>query len=162
LEIYLLRHAIAEDARPGSPDSARSLTPEGRRKLREVMRRAKSAGVDPAVILSSPYKRAVQTAEIAAEILGYQGETLLTKALVPASGPELVWEEIRIHKDSCQIMLVGHEPLFSHLTAFLLNAPTLQLDFKKGGLARIDMKGFGPRPSGVLRWFLAPKLATGD
>lgn len=111
------------------------------------------------MILSSPYRRAVQTAEIAAEVLGYQGETLLTKALVPSSPPELVWDEIRIHKDSHQVMLVGHEPLFSQLTAFLLNAPTLQMDFKKGGLARIDMGRFGARPNGVLRWFLAPKLA---
>ena len=159
MEIYLLRHAIAEDARPGSPDSERSLTSEGRRKLREVMRRAKAAEVCPSVILTSPYKRAVQTAEIAAEVLPYEGELLLTKALIPASAPELVWDEIRIHKDALQLMLVGHEPLFSHLTAFLLNAPTLQLDFKKGGLARIDMNRFGPRPSGILRWFLAPKVA---
>ena len=69
MQIYLLRHGIAENASPGQPDSERALTAEGREKLRRVLKRARSAEVNPGAILSSPYKRALETAEVAAEAL---------------------------------------------------------------------------------------------
>jgi phosphohistidine phosphatase SixA len=63
VQIYLLRHGIAENS---TPDSDRALTPEGREKLRRVLARARDADVAPSLILSSPYRRALETAEIAA------------------------------------------------------------------------------------------------
>jgi len=58
------------------------------------------------------------------------------------------------------LLLVGHEPLFGLLFAYLLGEPGLLIDFKKGALARIDIESFGPQPRGVQRWFLPPKLAA--
>ncbi|HZO56293.1 MAG TPA: phosphohistidine phosphatase SixA [Bryobacteraceae bacterium] len=159
MDLYLLRHGIAENGRPGMPDAERELTPEGRKKLREVMRVARAAGVQPDYVLTSPYARALQTAEIAAQILEYSGELLHTQALVPHSRPELVWDEVRIHRDAAQLLLVGHEPLFSNLASFLLDAPSLRVDFKKGALLRIEIDQLGPKPRGVLRWFISPKMA---
>jgi phosphohistidine phosphatase len=159
MDLYLLRHGIAENGRPGMPDAERELTSEGRKKLREVMRVARAAGVQPDYVLTSPYARALQTAEIAAQILEYSGELLHTQALVPHSRPELVWDEVRIHRDAAQLLLVGHEPLFSNLASFLLDAPSLRVDFKKGALLRIEIDQLGPKPRGVLRWFISPKMA---
>jgi len=159
MEIYLLRHGIAEDGQVGQPDAERVLTPDGKKKLRNVLRAAAAAGVAPSLILTSPYKRAVQTAQLAAEILDYKGELLRTKALEPGSSPKPVWDEIRVHKDESRILLSGHEPLFSRLTAYLLNVPELQVDFKKGALACVEVERFAAEPHGVLRWFLTPKLA---
>ena len=102
------------------------------------MRTAASAGVAPSLILTSPYKRALQTAQLAAEILDYKGELLRTKALEPGSSPKGVWDEIRVHKDEARILLSGHEPLFSRLTAYLLGSPNLQVDFKKGAIVCIE------------------------
>ena len=138
MEIYILRHGIAEDGQAGQPDSERALTSDGRKKLRSVLRTAASAGVAPSLILTSPFKRALQTAQMAAEILDYKGELLRTKALEPSAAPKGVWEEIRVHKDEAQILLAGHEPLFSRLTAYLLGSPDLQVDFKKGAIACIE------------------------
>ena len=160
VEIYLLRHGIAEEGEAGQPDSARALTAEGRKKLRGVLRVARAAGVAPALILTSPYKRAVQTAHLAATLLEYKGELLRTQALVPGSNPESVWDEIRAHKDAAQTLIAGHEPLFSQLTGYLLGCPDLQIDFKKGALARIDIDRFGPHPRGVLKWMMVPKLGS--
>jgi phosphohistidine phosphatase len=160
MQIYLLRHGIAETAGPGQADSERSLVPEGRRKLREVLKVAKTSDVRPSLILTSPYRRAVQTAEVAAAVLGYKSDLLRTKALEPGSDPSGVWDEVRVHRDHSEVMLVGHEPLFSQLTAYLLNAPSLVVDFKKGALVRIDLDNFGPRPRGILRWFMPPKVAA--
>ena len=161
MEVYLLRHGIAEVGRPGHPDSERALTAEGKKKLREVLGVARGAGVEPTLILTSPYRRAVQTAELAAEVLGYRGDLLRTEALVPESRAETVWDELRVHKDQEQVLLAGHEPLFSMLTAFLLGCGNLQVDFKKGALVRIDFDRFGAAPSGVLKWMLTPKVAGG-
>ena len=159
MQVFLLRHGIAEDAKPGAADSTRALTPEGKRKLKELLRMARAAGVKPALILTSPYRRAVETAQIAASSLGYRKDLLRTKALAPASAPKDVWDEIRVHKDADSLMLVGHEPLLGQILGYLLDAPTLLVDLKKGALCRLDIVEFGAQPRGVLKWLVAPKLA---
>ena len=112
--------------------------------------------------MTSPYKRALQTAQIAAEIFEYRGDLLRTKALEPNMAPKGVWDEIRVHKDEARILLAGHEPLFSRLTAYLLGSAELQVEFKKGAIVCIELDRFPAEPHGVLRWMLTPKLAAGQ
>jgi phosphohistidine phosphatase len=100
MEIYLLRHGIAENHAPTGKDADRRLTDEGREKLHRVLERARKAGVSPSLILSSPLKRALETAEIAAQELGYEAEILRSPALTPDSSPPSVWAEIRTHKNT--------------------------------------------------------------
>jgi phosphohistidine phosphatase len=159
MELYILRHGIAEDGETGQPDSERRLTSEGKKRLRPVLRLAQKAGVSPSLIITSPYRRAVETADVAAKIFGYKAAPLRSKTLVPSGSPAAVWEEIRAHKDQHQLLLTGHEPLFSTLTAYLLSSPHLQVDFKKGAIARVDVDHFGAEPRAVLKWMLLPKLA---
>jgi phosphohistidine phosphatase len=161
MHVYLLRHGIAEDGRAGQSDADRGLTGEGRKKLQQVLERAAKAGVNPTLILSSPLKRALQTAEIAKETLGHKDEILTSKVLAPGSNSERVWQEIRGHRDQEAVLLVGHNPLFSDLTGYLLGHPNMQMDFKKGAIVRVDLESFGAVPRGVLRWYLTAKLADG-
>ena len=156
MQIYLLRHGIAEDARAGQPDSERALTEDGRDRLRRVLKRARSADLDPGVILSSPYRRAVETAAVAADVLGYKGEVVRTRALTPEGSPSDVWEEIRDRREEPSVLLASHEPLMSSMTAFLLDSPALMVDMKKAALLRIDCDRFGPKPHGILKWMLTP------
>ncbi len=159
MQIYLLRHGIAEDAKPGDADSARALTSEGRDKLRRVLKRVRAADVTPTLILSSPYRRALETAEVAAEVLGYKGKIVQVHALVPDGSPADVWGEIRSRKDEDAILLAGHEPLTSATLAYLLDCPALQVDVKKGSVIRADCDRFGPNPKCVLKWMITPGLA---
>jgi phosphohistidine phosphatase len=159
MEIYLLRHGTAEHAAPGGSDANRRLTEEGREELRRVLERARRAGVKPALILSSPLARAIETAQLAGGILGYQGGVVQTRALVPEARPEEVWAELRERRDENAVLLAGHEPLFSYTTAYLLGCPALQLVFEKGALLRVDIDKFGGEPRGVLRWMLTPDLS---
>lgn len=159
MEIYLLRHGIAEDHAPTGRDADRRLTEEGRAKLHRVLERAHRAGVEPSLILSSPLKRAIETAEIAAEELGYGGEIVQSQALAPESSPPSVWAEIRTHRSSPSVLLAGHEPLFSGMVAYLLGSTREMVEFKKGALARIDVASIGVEPKGVLQWMLTPKLS---
>jgi phosphohistidine phosphatase len=156
MQIYLLRHGIADDARAGQPDSERALTEDGRDRLRRVLKRARSADLDPGVILSSPYRRAVETAAVAAEVLGYKGEVVRTRSLTPEGSPSDVWEEIRDRREEPSMLLASHEPLMSSMTAFLLDSPALMVDMKKAALLRIDCDRFGPKPHGILKWMLTP------
>ena len=153
MQIYLLRHGIAENS---TPDSERALTAEGRDKLRRVLAHARAAGAEPTLILSSPLRRAVETADIAAEVLGYRGKVVKTRALVPGASPYDTWEEIRERPDESAILLASHEPLMSSLAAFLLASPALTVDFKKAALMRVDCEHAGQEPKGVLKWMLTP------
>jgi phosphohistidine phosphatase len=159
MEIYLLRHGIAENGRPGLKDADRALTEEGRDKLRRVLRRANGARVQPDLILSSPYRRALETAEIAAESLAYRAKIVETAALVPNASPHEVWEEIRGRREESSILLASHEPLMSASLAVLLGSPALLIDMKKAALARLDCDRFGTEPRCVLKWLLTPALA---
>lgn len=159
MELYLFRHGIAADAPPGHSDSLRPLTPEGRERSAAVIRMARGAGVAPSLIASSPYVRAVQTAEVAAKEFGWKGGLLRLPSLVPHGTPEAVWSDIRDLRDEPAVLLAGHEPLLAHLVAWVLNAPGLLVDMKKSALVRIDIDPFNAAPRGVLRWMLVPKFA---
>ena len=159
MQIYLLRHGIAEDGKPGHPDSERALTDDGRSRLRRVLKRARSADVCPSLILSSPYVRAVQTAEMAADVFRYKGDLVRSAAFVPEASPEQAWEEIRLYADEAAVMVASHEPLMSAAVAYLLGSPGLQVDMKKAALVRIDMERFSAAPRGTLKWMLTPALS---
>lgn len=160
MEIYILRHGNAAEAAGGMRDADRPLTPEGASKLQSVMRRAKAMGVEPTAVLTSPYRRAKETAQVAAEALRGGSTLVETRALTPDSSPELVWDEIRAHKKDPQIMIVGHEPLLSAVYAYLLGSGSIQIDVKKGSLGRVDVDRFVGQPRGVLRWLIYPKLVS--
>ncbi len=160
MEIYILRHGIAEERAAGRSDRDRALTPEGRRKLERVLGCARAAKVAPSLILSSPYRRAMETAQAAAEVLEYSGKVVAVPALEPGGSPQQIWQEIRERRQEKAILLAGHEPLLSQTVGFLLNAPTLVVDLKKGALVRIDFDRLGNSPQGALQWLLTPKLAA--
>jgi phosphohistidine phosphatase len=160
MQVYLLRHGVAEEARSGLSDAERALTQDGRRKLRQTLQAASQADVRPTLILTSSLKRAVETAEIAQEIFKYKNELVHSEALMPNSSVQDVWDEIRVHADESAIVLVGHNPLFADLAGYLLGAPELQIDVKKGSLLRIDFENLSSQPKGILRWFLVAKLAV--
>jgi phosphohistidine phosphatase len=159
MEVYILRHGVAEKLGPGGSDAERALTPKGRQKLRQVMRLVRAAAVRPSVILTSPLLRAVQTAEVAAAIFAYRREVVRTNALLPTASPQEVWQELRSRKNEPELLLIGHEPLLSQVVGYLLGAPGLRVELKKAGLVRIQIERFTPAPSGTLQWFLTPKLA---
>jgi phosphohistidine phosphatase len=159
MEIYLLRHGIAEERSATGRDEDRRLTDEGRTKLRNVLERAHAADVRPSLILASPLRRALETAEIAAHQLGYESRILRTASLVPESSPESVWKTIREHTHETSILLAGHEPLFSSAVAYFLGSTSEMMNFRKGALVRIDVASLGTTPKGILQWMITAKVS---
>jgi phosphohistidine phosphatase len=148
MEVYILRHGEAEER-----ESSRA---DGDRKLK-VARGAEAA---PDLILTSPLRRAQETAAIAAEVLGCK-RVVETRHLLPGASPELVWKEIGSDHKVEKILLAGHQPHLGSLIGLLLEAPVM-VDLKKSAMVRIATKGkFGP-PRGVLKWMITAKLAKAE
>src|SRR3984893_10697826 len=158
MRIHLWRHGTAEEGRFGGSDAERKLTEAGREEVRRAVECALKAGFGSSLILSSPYVRAIQTAEIDAAVLGYQGTVVRTDALVPSGSPACVWDEIRGQQQETEILLAEHEPLMSQLAAYFLDSPALQVHMRKATLVRIDMERFAGSPHGILKWMLPPDI----
>lgn len=124
-----------------------------------MLARAAKAQVNPTLIISSPLTRAMETAEIAAEVLKYGGEIVRSDRLTPNSTPPDVWSELRAHRDEPSILLSGHEPLFSATVAWMLGSTRAMIEFKKAALVRIGFDTLGTDPRGVLEWMLTPKIS---
>ncbi len=159
MNLYLVRHAIAvpHDAPGYEEDSLRPLTDKGRAKMRDIARGLRELGVSPQLILSSPYVRARQTAEILHEVLGCTQALVFTKNLLPLAHPDHLWQELRQYAHVSSVALVGHEPNISALANLLLGVTGLQLVFKKGGVCYLTVETFESEPHATLHWLLAPK-----
>src|SRR6202050_789188 len=110
--LYIVRHGIAVDRTdPKSPaEPERPLTAEGVKKTRSAALGLRSLGAKPDVLITSPYVRAAQTAEIFAEALGFSPQKIRThEALKPAGNPaDIVKEAIRLRAK--EVMCFGHAP----------------------------------------------------
>ncbi len=160
MEIYVLRHGEAEERETGLADRDRNLTARGKQDLKAVLKVARKADVAPELILTSPLRRAQETAAIAAEILGCK-RVVETRNLMPGASPELIWKEIGGEHKVDKILLAGHQPHLGSLIGLLLEAPVM-VDLKKGSLVRISTQArLGP-PRGVLKWMLTSKVARAE
>ena len=157
MTVYFLRHGIAERQSPGG-DRARTLTDDGKAELRRVFVFARRAIEKPELVLSSPYVRATETAELAAQELDLDASLCLADALVPDSSPANLWNEVRAHAvDS--ILVVSHEPLLSATVAWVLGSSKEIVHFPPAGLVAIEFASTGATPVGMLRWMITPELA---
>jgi len=158
LELYLIRHGVAaERGKEWPDDSKRPLTPEGISKLRKSARALNALDVGFDQIVTSPLVRTRQTADVFAEELKDHPPVATSDALAPAGSAASVMQEITRHVRKPRLALVGHEPNLGELAAQLIGART-PLEFKKGGICRIDFDMLPPKGGGLLRWFLTPKM----
>lgn len=153
MEFYILRHGEAEPRDAGIADADRALVKKGKIDVRAVCKAARRAKVEPQLILTSPLRRTRETAEIAAGV--WDCPLKETDAMLPDANPEAIWTEAAGSKAE-RVMVVGHEPHLGKLISFLLGAE-ISVDFKKGGLIRIDTQRGKARA--WLKWMLTPRLA---
>ena len=152
MRLYFLRHGIADwpDWDPAR-DHERPLTKEGLKKMKEQARALAQLDLKIDAILSSPYTRAYQTADIVAARLGLDVKT--EPLLAPGFNSDKLAEILRSVADDQAVLLVGHEPNFSMVIAELIGGGRVQL--KKGALVRVDVNH---ELQGELVWLLPPKV----
>jgi phosphohistidine phosphatase len=162
MNLYLMRHGIAVAAdQPGiESDSERPLTSKGTKRMRQAARGVRRLGVSFDKILTSPFVRARQTAEIVAESLGLEDRLEDLSELTPENSVDHVISGLIRFQDKEHLLLVGHNPLLSFAFSFLVSSKTtikLEIELKKGGLCRIEIDSLPPDTPGTLHWFLTPK-----
>jgi phosphohistidine phosphatase len=160
MELYIVRHGIAIDREdPKSPaDPERFLTEEGIDKTKEIAKRVAGLKIKPELFISSPYVRAMQTAEIFAAALDYPKQKIRrSDSLLPGTEPTHFFKEISREKNVSTIFCFGHAPQLDDLIATALGSKHHITQLKKAGVAAIELKRLTP-PSGQLLWLATPKL----
>ena len=157
MELYLVRHATAEEAaRAGGRDADRELTEEGRERCREAARGMVRLGFEVDVILTSPMKRAVQTAEILGGSIGPKTSVVSLDSLAPGGDHAETLRHL-VHCGKSGVMLVGHMPDLSELASVLVagNHETA-FHFKKSAVLALSVDGSPGPGSAVVEGFLQP------
>ena len=160
LRLYFLRHGKAwSRAEWREDDDLRPLTDAGETLVRAEGRVMKAMGLAPEVIVTSPLARARRTAEVVAEELGLSERLVEDRRLAHGFDARRLAEIVAREAAAASLMVVGHEPDLSATVAELTGGG--RVDFKKGGLARVDVRG--PQlDDGILAWLLTPAQITGE
>ena len=160
MHLYIVRHGIAIDREdPKCPAEAeRYLTEEGVEKTKQVAKGVAALGATGDLFLTSPYVRAVQTAEIFADALDYARQKIRrNEILLPGSEPTLLFRELAREKQASSIFVFGHAPQLDDVIATALGSKKHLTFLKKAGVALIELKRVSP-PIGVLAWLTTPKI----
>lgn len=158
MDIYFLRHANAGEPKLNSAkDEKRPLDKLGIEQSHDVGRALAALDVSADAIISSPLTRALQTASVVANEIGYEEKVIIDAALRPGASYEQFQELLSRHIRKDAIMVVGHNPnLTEFLNKLLAGGAALHaLELKKGSIARVEKVG---RKPAVLRWCMTPKV----
>lgn len=161
MDLYVLRHGIAVPRGTGgfARDSERPLTPKGERRLWQIAEAMEAMGLSFDHIVSSPYVRARQTAEIVAEAFRARQKVTFTQALVPGSSARSLVALLNTLKTPRDfLLLTGHEPHLSGFISLLVSGETgMALVMKKGGLCKLHTDSLRPQRCASLEWLLTPR-----
>jgi phosphohistidine phosphatase len=161
MQLVIVRHADAgdrtESAQTSQPDRLRPLSRKGRKQMRAAAKGLRTLVPTCDVIATSPYTRAVQTAEIVARAWD-DADWEKTKTLRPGSALEDFVAWINTHADADVVVVVGHEPDLGRLTTWLLTGRNeSRIEFKKGGACLLTFEGRVRRGAGRLHWLIGPR-----
>ncbi len=158
--VYFLRHASAGQhlANPAR-DEKRPLDKLGIEQCRLMGRALSALDVHVDAVISSPLKRATQTASLVANEIGFDGKLQQTAALRPDAKMDTFWQVLEQNARVEALILSGHNPSLSEFLSLLISegASESSVNLKKGTVARVDVSG----RSGVLKWCLTPKIVEG-
>ena len=158
--LYLVRHGIAIDREDPDcpPETERYLTRDGLKKTREVAAGFRELKIEPSLMITSPYVRAAQTAEIFAEALAYSREKIRhSQALRPGSNPAEFLREIA-HVKADEVMCFGHAPHMDQVIAAAVGARGVFTALKKAGIAALEFESPSAGKATLL-WILTARIA---
>src|SRR3989442_9175037 len=160
MQLYIVRHGIAIDREDPKcpPDPERYLTEEGVEKTAQVANGVAALGIAGDLFLTSPYVRAVQTAEIFANALDYAKQKIRrTDMLLPGAEPSHIFRELARDKQASAVYLFGHAPQLDDVIATALGSKKHLTALKKAGVAFVELRRLSP-PICELVWLGTPKL----
>ncbi|MGB6973781.1 MAG: phosphohistidine phosphatase SixA [Terracidiphilus sp.] len=157
MNLYLMRHANA-GVRRGNPtvDDKRGLVKDGKDQCILMARLLSALKVQPDIIVSSPLKRSLQTAQFVGTELGYEAKVEVSPALAPDSSFAAFQKLIEKYDGRDDVLFVGHNPnLFQFLGRLITGNGPAGVRMRKGSVARIDLSKRTP----LLQWLIDPRMA---
>ncbi|MGD0485249.1 MAG: phosphohistidine phosphatase SixA [Gemmatimonadales bacterium] len=159
MDVILIRHGKAGNRDPNSwpDDDDRPLAAEGQAEHRAVMRAAKKMGIKFDFLVTSPLKRARETADIVASVYRWPEEPQVAAELGHGYSVSAVVKLLAKFPPTSRVALVGHEPDFSELATALVGGKSgLGLQIKKSGIAGIRFEGPAEAGAGTLLYLCKP------
>lgn len=154
MQLFVIRHALAEDAAPGQDDASRQLTEEGEKQLKKVVKGLRELDIEFERVLTSPWARAARTAELLEPLC--KQEPIATQLLCGSPRAELLAQIAELGETTA---VVGHEPWLSELVAWLAFGDTRHGEafaLKKAGVFWLEGSAV---PGGMtVRALLPPKF----
>ena len=162
MNLYLMRHAIAAEPDENTEDSQRPLTDKGRKKLGKIARNLEKLGLEFQYILTSPYLRARQTADVVAHVLDIKQKRVLeSENLTPLGFGDKLVNEILAREPVENVLIVGHEPFLSQMIGMLVAGDaSLSIDMRKAGLCKLSVEQLAYGRCATLEWLLTPEQLT--
>ena len=166
LDLYLLRHgdsgkrmAVAAGVNTGDAP----LTIVGREEIAIIARSVKALNLRISAIVTSPLKRAVQTAKIIAKVLAIENRISVWNELVPEGNRSKLYNKLNQYTRDSSVLMIGHEPYLSNMMYDMIFQKNRvnqlgRISLKKAGLAKIRVISLTPNISGELRWLLTPRI----
>ena len=155
--VYFVRHASAGQSKADpQKDDKRPLDKDGIRQAHEIGRTLAALDVQVDTILTSPLKRATQTASLVANELGHESKLVFADALHKQATWPKFQELLRQYADKDAIMVVGHNPSQSEFLSLLISggASKTAVDLRKGAAAKVEITG---KRTATLSWCITPK-----
>jgi phosphohistidine phosphatase len=161
MNLFVLRHASAGTRRTNPVvDVKRPLDKEGKRQCIQLGHVLNALTINFDLIVSSPLKRSLQTAQLVGTETGYETPILVSPALAP--GADFAQFQRLLHEcsDYENVMVVGHNPNITTFLVHLLSGPAVdrhrnqpRIRLRKGSIARLNMQR-----GAVLQWLLDPRV----
>jgi phosphohistidine phosphatase len=155
--VYFVRHASAGQSKADAQkDDKRPLDKDGIRQAHEIGRTLSALDVQVDSILTSPLKRATQTASLVANELGHESKLVYADALHKQATWPKFQELLRANAAKDAIMVVGHNPSLSEFLSLLISggASKTVVELRKGAAAKVEITG---KRRATLSWCLTPK-----
>ena len=162
MNLYVLRHASA-GTRRANPliDVKRPLDKEGKQQCILVGNYLNALKVHFDLVVSSPLKRALQTASLVGTETGYDSKIMVSEALSPGGSVaafEKLITDLNGHENGREnVLIVGHNPNLAQFLGALISPSRMNIRLRKGAIARVDCA----RRPGILHWLVDPRILRG-
>ncbi len=157
MKVYVYRHAMATFGKgsTGKRDSDPGINREGREQVEKVCTLFGSVQRAPGVVLTSPLKRALETAELAVSGFWKEAEVIVTESLKPSAKAEAVFREIGRLAEEDSVAMVVHYPF---IAKFLRESfgKDFEVEVGNGSILGIDFEGAPVPGKGKLMSFISP------
>jgi len=161
MELFILRHGEAGQRSSLASDRTRPLTSAGKVEIFEIAKALKIIGLKFDLVVTSPLKRAYDTAIIVSDIFNIGNRVQVWKELAPEGQRTEVYRKISQLREEYVVLIVGHQPLLGEMANDMIHkgkSSPCNLMLKKGGLVRIRLLTKINVPRGELRWLITPRI----